>query len=64
MGAIALILILTTSLNPVEPTQKVEVTYTKEDRIQQCKRMLDKAYEEQNKVYQGSTLSFCTVVYK
>jgi hypothetical protein len=64
MGAIALILILTTSLNPVEPTQKVEVTYPKEDRILQCKRMLDKAYEEQNKVYQGSTLSFCTATYK
>lgn len=59
-----LILILTTSFNPVEPTQKVEVTYLKEDRILQCKRVLDEAYEEQNKVYQGSTLSFCTAASK
>lgn len=41
---------------------EVKVEDSLQSRILECKLVLDEEYEKRNEVYQGSTLSFCTII--
>ena len=53
--------LIAASLHSAEaPEAKVEDSL--QSRILECKLVLDGEYEKRNEVYQGSTLSFCTII--